>query len=55
MVLGLEIVYVVLDLIQFWFDRFICSSGEKKSVLCLFDDYLKTWVCDASSLNTQKY
>lgn len=45
--LGLEIACVVLDLVQFYCDRYICSSGEKKSVMCLFDDYLKSWVCDA--------
>lgn len=26
-------------------DRYICASGENKSVLSLFEDYLKTWVC----------
>lgn len=37
------------------FDRYICSSGENepKSVMILFDDYLKSWVCGA--LNWQRY
>lgn len=32
---------------QSYNNRYICSSGEKefKSVITLFDDYMKSWVC----------
>lgn len=37
----------MLILIQSSYGRYICSSGEKefKSVISLFDDYIKSWVC----------
>lgn len=37
----------ICGLMRLQYHRYICSSGEKesKSVLCLFDDYLKSWVC----------
>lgn len=37
----------ICGLMRLQYHRYICSSGEKesKSVLCLFDDYLRSWVC----------
>jgi hypothetical protein len=35
--------------------RYICSSGDEKSVISLLDDYLKGWVCSIIGIFCIKY
>lgn len=46
------IYFSLTDLLQSCYARYICSSGEKefRSVLDLFEDYLKSWVCPCCNL-----
>lgn len=43
------------NLMQFYCGRYICSSGEKKSVMCLVDDYLRSWVCDVLNFGSTAF